>query len=322
MEDSLTIVLEDKSTLTDICGPNDSNLRMLERLLGVKIHTKGNELAFFGGPNLNPELCKKILEGIIRKKRNGSEVTQDLITGLFLSLNDEQDEKATEFDPGNGINIPGAGKTVFPRTANQSLLLKEIAKKDIVFAIGPAGTGKTFLAIAYGLYEILFRKKKKILLTRPIVEAGENLGFLPGDFAQKIAPYLRPLYDSMEAILNPETLLKMEENKLIEIAPLAYMRGRSLNQCFVILDEAQNATKEQMKMFLTRMGEGTKMVITGDVTQIDLPKPGKSGLIHAKSLLSGIPDIGFVNLTKNDVVRHHLVKKIIEAYDSEKKNDE
>ena len=195
-----------------------------------------------------------------------------------------------------------------------------IYKYDLVFGIGPAGTGKTYLAVAYALQEILSKKKKKLILTRPVVEAGESLGFLPGDFAQKIAPYLRPLYDAMDSLISVDAISRLEENRIIEIVPLAYMRGRSLNNSYIILDEAQNTTKEQMKMFLTRLGEGSRAIITGDITQIDLPSRTVSGLIHASRILKPLQAISFVYFSAQDVIRNPLVKKIVQAYETENPN--
>jgi phosphate starvation-inducible PhoH-like protein len=215
------------------------------------------------------------------------------------------------------IQIPHGFNRVFPKSRNQAAYIQGMRSCDISFCIGPAGTGKTFLAIAEALCMVLSRKMRKLVLTRPVVEAGESLGFLPGDLAQKINPYLRPLYDAMETLIPYETIHRMEENHVIEIAPLAYMRGRSLNDCVVILDEAQNTTKEQMKMFLTRIGSGARAVITGDTTQIDLPRHTASGLLHAVSILSGIEGIHFAYLHTGDVVRNPLIKKIIQAYDAE-----
>jgi phosphate starvation-inducible PhoH-like protein len=188
--------------------------------------------------------------------------------------------------------------------------------RDVSFCTGPAGTGKTYLAVAHGLREVLSRKKRKLVLTRPVVEAGESLGFLPGDLAQKLSPYLRPLYDAMESLIPVETIQRMEENRIIEIAPLAYMRGRSLKDCYIILDEAQNTTRAQMKMFLTRIGEGSSAVISGDTTQIDLPRRTDSGLLEAVEVLGRVSEIHFSSFTEEDVVRHALVRKIIRAYDA------
>jgi len=208
---------------------------------------------------------------------------------------------------------------VYPRTQKQAELVQALRTSDMVFATGPAGSGKTFLAVAEALRLVLSHQKNGIVLTRPVVEAGESLGFLPGDLEDKINPYLRPLYDAMNTVLPRETVRKMTEGGIIEIAPLAYMRGRTLNDCVVILDEAQNTTCEQMKMFLTRMGEDSKVFITGDVTQIDLPYRVPSGLIHAKQVLRDVPGIAMLELSAEDVVRNELVKRIVQAYENEKR---
>ncbi|MDR2110375.1 MAG: PhoH family protein, partial [Spirochaetaceae bacterium] len=217
------------------------------------------------------------------------------------------------------IRIPQGFGKVFPRSLNQARYILGMRTHDISFCVGPAGTGKTYLAIAEALRLVLSKDMRKLVLTRPVVEAGESLGFLPGDLTQKINPYLRPLYDAMEALIPYEVIRRMEETRAIEIAPLAYMRGRSLNDCVIILDEAQNTTKEQMKMFLTRIGTGARAVVTGDATQIDLPKRVDSGLLHAVGLLSSVEGIHFAYLNTGDVVRNPLIKKIIQAYDDEKK---
>jgi phosphate starvation-inducible PhoH-like protein len=242
------------------------------------------------------------------------------IRGFDGTLNGEQGENPgvlPQTDPMKAalIHIPHGFSRVFPRSRNQASYILGMRSHDICFCRGPAGTGKTYLAIAEALNLVLAKKVRKLVLTRPVVEAGESLGFLPGDLTQKINPYLRPLYDAMEALIPFELIHRMEEDRIIEIAPLAYMRGRSLNNCAVILDEAQNTTKEQMKMFLTRIGEGARAVITGDATQIDLPKRIDSGLLHAVSVLSGVEGLYFSYLNTADVIRNPLIKKIIRAYD-------
>jgi len=214
-------------------------------------------------------------------------------------------------------SIMVGGKTVFPKSFRQKTFMRLMRERQIVFSIGPAGTGKTFLAVAQCLSEVLSGRKQKIVLTRPIVEAGENLGFLPGDLTQKISPYLRPLYDAMEWLVPPAIIKRLEENGAIETAPLAYMRGRSLNNACVILDEAQNTTSEQMKMFLTRLSESSMAVVTGDITQIDLPRHKMSGLVHAAQILRDVPGIGFVEFDSTDVVRSRIVQRIIDAYEKE-----
>jgi phosphate starvation-inducible protein PhoH and related proteins len=217
------------------------------------------------------------------------------------------------------IQIPHGFNRVYPRTKNQASYIQGMRENEICFCIGPAGTGKTYLAIAHALQMLLSKKIRKLVLTRPVVEAGENLGFLPGDLAQKIDPYLKPLYDAMESLVPYDVINRMEEIRSIEIAPLAYMRGRSLNDCMVILDEAQNTTKEQMKMFLTRIGSGTRAVITGDNTQIDLPRKSDSGLLHALEILRNVEGLSFSFLHTSDVARNPLIKKIIQAYNENEK---
>jgi phosphate starvation-inducible PhoH-like protein len=254
----------------------------------------------------------------------GLSPSPDLIIAIHADLTPEGDSQGNRpacSDSGDFLDsclqIPGGFGKVFPRSKSQSLYLKGLAAYELAFAVGPAGTGKTYLAMAWALRELLAKSKRKLVLTRPVVEAGENLGFLPGDLEQKISPYLRPLYDAMESLVPFETVRRLEESRAIEIAPLAYMRGRNLSNCVVILDEAQNTTKEQMKMFLTRLGENTKAIVTGDVTQIDLPRKGESGLVHALQLLSRVEEVFVSRLDARDVVRSALVRRIIEAYESE-----
>jgi phosphate starvation-inducible PhoH-like protein len=320
------IVLENVTTLADICGVNDYNLRILERLLGTRVYTKGNELSIESSDQCVQTVFRGILEQLLEALAEGLPASPDLITAIHASLTPEG--QAVGLQHGHGrcsdlfkevsIQVPGAFGKVFPRSGNQALYLRGLSTHGISFAVGPAGTGKTYLAIAWALREVLSKARRKLVLTRPVVEAGESLGFLPGDLAQKISPYLRPLYDAMESIVSFETIRRMEDNHTIEIAPLAYMRGRSLNHSVVILDEAQNTTKEQMKMFLTRLGEGSVAVITGDLTQIDLPRKADSGLAHALSIVSGIEEIFVCRLDGRDVVRNPLVRRIIEAYESER----
>lgn len=309
-------MLESPSLLSELCGVNDQNLRLLEELLGTRILYRGNELYLEDEDQETRETLVNIIEEIRSHVRLGQSPNRDLIKAVYASVTDEDSSKP-EVLKSTSLTIPGRDRDVFPRTLMQGYYLQNLSESDIVFGVGPAGTGKTYLAVAHALTEVLSRRKRKLVLTRPVVEAGESLGYLPGDLAQKISPYLRPLYDAMEALVPYETIQRMEEQRIIEIAPLAYMRGRSLTDCYVILDEAQNTTREQMKMFLTRIGEDSQAVITGDVTQIDLPRKNHSGLLHAVEILSSIPEIRFTYFSARDVVRNPLVQKIINAYEAE-----
>jgi len=310
------VVLESPDFLSELCGVNDRNLRLLEELLGTRILYRGNELYLDSEDEEARDVLVRIVEEMKAHVALGQSPNRDLIKAVYASVTDE-DSSTPEVLKRTSVPIPGRDRNVFPRTLTQGYYLENLAASEIVFAVGPAGTGKTYLAVAHALGEVLSRRKRKLILTRPVVEAGESLGFLPGDLAQKISPYLRPLYDAMESLIPYETIQRMEEQRIIEIAPLAYMRGRSLNDCYVILDEAQNTTREQMKMFLTRIGEGAQAVITGDVTQIDLPRKHHSGLLHAVEILGAIPEIRFTYFTARDVVRNPIVQKIINAYESE-----
>jgi phosphate starvation-inducible PhoH-like protein len=296
----------------------------MERLVGNRIFCRGNELFLDTDDEGARELFRLLVERLIESMSEGLSPTPDLIIALHADLTPEglpSGDRGSSSDCGDFLDsclqIPGGFGKVFPRSKSQSLYLKGLSSHDLTFAVGPAGTGKTYLAMAWALKELLAKSKRKLILTRPVVEAGESLGFLPGDLAQKISPYLRPLYDAMEALVPYETVRRLEESRAIEIAPLAYMRGRNLSNCVVILDEAQNTTKEQMKMFLTRLGENTKAVITGDITQIDLPRKGESGLVHALQLLSRVDEIFVCRLDARDIVRSGLVRRIIEAYEDE-----
>ncbi|NBB91293.1 MAG: AAA family ATPase [Spirochaetes bacterium] len=288
----------------------------MEELLEARILSRGNELFVETDDAETQDLLSSMLGELEDHVNMGQSPNPDLIRAVYDSLTRNNEEQRQEFK-NTSINITATGAQVFPRSYAQAVYIGAMADYDMVFGIGPAGTGKTYLAVAHALREVLSRRKRKLILTRPVVEAGERLGFLPGDLAQKINPYLKPLYDAMESLAPGETIQKLEDDRVIEIAPLAYMRGRSLNDCYIILDEAQNTTQEQMKMFLTRIGEGSRTVITGDVTQVDLPDRRKSGLLHAMKILGTIPEIHFSYFTSRDVVRNALVKKIIEAYEAE-----
>jgi len=330
LEEGITIAFDDRELLSGICGANDRNLRVIEASLGGYITARGNEIHFEGDiPAV--KRFKIMIDNLVTAVKEGEEPSPDYIRSLALEFipapgysaennisveidSDNNNEKAGELFRDSMIQIPHGLKRVFPRSKNQALYIQGMRTNDICFCVGPAGTGKTYLAIAHALYTLLSKKTRKLILTRPVVEAGENLGFLPGDLAQKIDPYLKPLYDAMESLVPFDVINRMEETRSIEIAPLAYMRGRSLNDCMVILDEAQNTTKEQMKMFLTRIGTGTRAVITGDTTQIDLPRKSESGLLHAIEILRGIEELNFTFLHTADVARNPLIKKIIQAY--------
>ena len=321
MNSEYTIVLSDADLLSRVCGTNDSNLKLIEKHIGTPVFTRGNEISISEDDEHIQQEFKFIIDRIVEEITDSGDSSVDLIhsilnTGFVSGLAD------SDFDAGRyAISIPGATRKIYPKTKNQAELVKAFRKNDLVFVEGPAGSGKTFLAVAEALNLVLSKKVNSIVLTRPIVEAGESLGFLPGDLESKINPYLRPLYDSMNACIPREIVHKLTENGIIEVAPLAYMRGRTLNNCAVILDEAQNTTTEQMKMFLTRMGENAKIFITGDATQIDLPKRFSSGLLHAIRILKDIPEIYIVRLGGEDVVRSALVKKIVQAYEQEVKNE-
>lgn len=310
-----TVVLESLDVMSEVCGVHDANLKVLEELLQTPIRSRGNELFLDDAAGEKRDVLVKLVTELQDHIHLGQPASPALIRALFASVTGGQSNDVEQLKQVK-VTIPSSGRSVFPRSHAQASYLSGMDSYDMTFCVGPAGTGKTYLAVAHALNEVLSRKKRKLVLTRPVVEAGERLGFLPGDLAQKINPYLKPLYDAMEALASVETVQRLEENRVIEIAPLAYMRGRSLNDCYIILDEAQNTTREQMKMFLTRMGEGSKVVVTGDVTQIDLPNRNQSGLLHALEVLRDIHDIHFSWFTARDVVRNPLVRKIIDAYET------
>ena len=302
-------MLDNRDILSGVCGANDGNLRVIEGSLGGRIAARGNEIRLEGASDDGARRFRALMDNLIALVKEGEYPSPEYVRSLAGSGLSSEEEVI--------IHIPHGFGRVYPRSKNQAAYVQAMRDYDISFGIGPAGTGKTYLAIAHALNLVLSKKMRKLVLTRPVVEAGESLGFLPGDMAQKINPYLRPLYDAMESLVPYDLIHRMEENRTIEIAPLAYMRGRSLNDCVVILDEAQNTTKEQMKMFLTRIGEGGQAVITGDITQIDLPRRNESGLLHVISILSAVEGLYFAYLHTVDVVRNPLVKKIIQAYEGQ-----
>jgi phosphate starvation-inducible PhoH-like protein len=294
-------------------GNHDENLRMLEDAFDVKISSRGNEVFVSGAADRVAPVEKLLAEMQLLIEQGYPLKRSDVATGVRV-LRDRPEANLVDFFTDDSI-APAVKRAVTPRNMAQKLYLQSIQDFDITFAIGPAGTGKTFLAVAVAAAALAERSVKRVILCRPAVEAGERLGFLPGDIAEKVNPYLRPLYDSLYDIIGIEKVEKMMEKNVIEIAPLAFMRGRTLNDAFIILDEAQNTTPEQMKMFLTRLGFGSKAVVTGDVTQVDLPEGKKSGLREARNILHNVEGIKFFDFNERDVVRHPLVAKIVVAYD-------
>ena len=290
-------------------GVNDANLIELQRATGVRATLRG-DLLLLGGSMEQVERAAAVAQGMLELARMGESVVPDDVSRLVAAGPSQEPAGAVE----HKIILPGLRRIIAAKTQGQRDYLQAVATHDIVIGIGPAGTGKTYLAVAKAVEALARKRVKRIILARPAVEAGESLGFLPGDIQAKVDPYLRPLYDALEDMMPPDRVQKALETRVIEIAPLAYMRGRTLNDAFIILDEAQNATGAQMKMFLTRLGVNSKVVVTGDKTQIDLPKREDSGLVQVERILPGIDGIGFMYLTELDVVRHRLVREIIKAY--------
>ena len=312
--ENLEFELDDNSILTNLFGINDSNLQIIEKINNVKINYRGNKIKITGNKKSISETKDTIIDLFIKAKK-GDEIDEDKIrdTKSLLTMNINPNKQMDLF-------IDTKKRKIIPRTYNQNEYFKLLNSKNIVFAIGPAGTGKTYIAVAKAVSALQNGKVNKIILSRPAVEAGEKLGFLPGDLKEKVDPFLRPIYDALYSMLPFEQVEKKIANNIIEIAPIAFMRGRTLEDCFIILDEAQNATRTQMKMFLTRLGRNSQMVVVGDITQIDLVSEKDSGLKDALKKLIKIEDIGFVQLNEKDVVRHELVKKIINAYEKNIKN--
>ncbi|MDC0045000.1 PhoH family protein [Pelagibacteraceae bacterium] len=307
--DNIELELDDNTILSNLFGINDSNLSIIEKINNVKIQYRGNKIKIFGNRKSIVETKKTILD-LFHEAKNGAEIDEDKIkdTKSIVSMSIKEDKQMDLF-------IQTKKRKIVPRTPNQNIYFKLLNTKNIVIAVGPAGTGKTYVAVAKALSCLQEGKVNKIILSRPAVEAGEKLGFLPGDLKEKVDPFLRPIYDALYSMLPFEQVEKKILNNVIEIAPIAFMRGRTLEDCFIILDEAQNTTRTQMKMFLTRLGKNSQMVVVGDVTQIDLVSERDSGLKDAVKKLKKIDDIGFIELYEKDVVRHDLVKKIINAYE-------
>ncbi|MNZ71763.1 PhoH-like protein [compost metagenome] len=301
-----------------VFGPQDKFLRLVQEQMEASIASRDAEIVITG-PSAEVDSLEQLYDVLLQLVRGGYTPSErDVLYALDLARKMQAEELLDLFK--KEITTTFRGKPIRVKTIGQRHYVKMIRKLDIVFGIGPAGTGKTYLAVVLAVAALKENAVKRIVLTRPAVEAGENLGFLPGDLQEKVDPYLRPLYDALHDVLGPEQTVKAIERGMIEIAPLAYMRGRTLDDAFIILDEAQNTTPEQMKMFLTRLGFGSKMVITGDVTQIDLPRGKNSGLIEAQRILDGIEEIGIVKFSEQDVVRHSLVQKIITAYNKDADN--
>ncbi len=305
-------IINSYPTTHALFGILDRNLRKIEKKLKVNLVVRGDKV-FIDGPDKNVEFAKFYFDKITELMEEGYSLREDDFQFALDLLKEDSSRDLKSFFPLSTLHL--TRKSVKPKSLNQQLYIQEIKKHDLVFGIGPAGTGKTYLAMALALTALNNKEVTRIILTRPAVEAGEKLGFLPGDMYQKVNPYLRPLYDALFDLSDTEVATRLLEKGIIEIAPLAFMRGRTLNDAFIILDEAQNTTQEQMKMFLTRIGFNSKAVVTADITQIDLPQPKKSGVLQAIDLLSGIEGISFVYFNEKDVVRHPLVQKIIQAYE-------
>ncbi len=301
-------------------GINDENLRFLEKAAGVRIESRGNEVRL-DGPQEKVGQVKKLLKEFAKLLRHGYSMQKgDLKVALRL-LQKEPDLDLNDFFLNCNLQT-SSKRVIYPRSINQRAYIRDIQSHDMTFGIGPAGTGKTYLAAAAAIVALRNNEVKRLILTRPALEAGEKLGFLPGDMTAKVDPYLRPLYDALNELMGFDNVAQNLERGIIEIAPLAFMRGRNLNDSFIILDEAQNTTSPQMKMFLTRMGNRSKMVINGDITQIDLPKNEKCGLLEAIELLAGIPGLAFIYFEKSDIVRHPLVESIVQAYEDREADGE
>ncbi|MBI3653552.1 MAG: PhoH family protein [Acidobacteria bacterium] len=316
---TLKKVLLPEEAIKSLFGPYDENIKHLESLIPVRVNLRGNELNIEGEAE-DVEVVETILADYASLFQEGKRMSGEELKAAFRQIAEDRAYTLRDYFTKARIN-PAGKKQVMARSVNQRRYIEAIEKFDIVFGIGVAGTGKTFLAVAMAVQALMQKRVNRIILARPAVEAGEKLGFLPGDLQDKVDPYLRPLYDALFDLVDYERVTKLLEKRVIEVAPLAFMRGRTLSDAFIILDEAQNTTSEQMKMFLTRIGFGSKAVITGDVTQIDLPSGKRSGLVEAERVVRNIEGIEFIHFNEKDVVRHHLVQMIIQAYDKTSKTN-
>ena len=307
------IELDSVEIAAAVFGNCDRNIRLLEKEFSVTAVCRGTQLRISGEP-ANVAAANRAVEGMLLLIENRTPL-EDQTVHYCISLAHDGAEKRVKELTEDFVTVTVKGRPIRPKTLGQKIYVESIRNHDIVFGIGPAGTGKTYIAVAMAVNALKNKEVQKIILARPAVEAGERLGFLPGDLQEKVDPYLRPLYDALYDVLGRESAMRLKEKEVIEVVPLAYMRGRTLDNSFIILDEAQNTTPEQMKMFLTRMGFGSRVVVTGDITQIDLPRGKKSGLIEARRVLRDVEEIRFCELKDVDVVRHQLVKKVIKAYD-------
>ncbi len=307
-----TVVVPASINMVSLLGPGDENLTRIERAFDADVHVRGNQITMHGAP-AEIALAERALEELVSLIRTGQGITSETVERVVSMLRTETKERPADVLAMNILS--NRGRTIRPKTLNQKRYVDAIDNHTITFGIGPAGTGKTYLAMAKAVQSLQSKQVNRIILSRPAVEAGEKLGFLPGTLTEKIDPYLRPLYDALHDMVDPESITKLLAAGTIEVAPLAFLRGRSLNDSFIILDEAQNTTPEQMKMFLTRLGFGSKIVVTGDVTQVDLPGGTRSGLRVIQGILEDVDDISFNHLTSHDVVRHRLVGEIVAAYD-------
>lgn len=308
-----SVVVTSIDAMLNLFGSYDENIKIIQSELGVDILSRGSDIKITG-PDRSVERAFSCLNGLLKIAERGETISEQQVR-YFISMADEGDPDEIAGLSDGGICVTTSGKIIKPKTLGQKKYIDSISENTISFGIGPAGTGKTFLAVSMAVRSFKAHDVSRIILTRPAVEAGEKLGFLPGDLQNKVDPYLRPLYDALYEMLGAETFSRLQERGSIEVAPLAYMRGRTLDDSFIILDEAQNTSPEQMKMFLTRLGFNSKMVITGDVTQIDLQDPKRSGLVEAVKVLKNVKDIGINHFTEKDVVRHKLVQDIVKAYE-------